>query len=161
VIALIDSRRLITALLTEEENRHRIDFKMKQHDRDTVVLFHFEYQSHAVRTDTRLKQSPLDRLSSRLGSRCGGSRPLFQIDSRTKTTNLRGNGKFVCLIGRSTEPRLILLKLDGVLAATFFFAISFGARHVETLLGENRIGNHRDQKRSTVRTEIRTQGESS
>ncbi len=112
-------------------------------------------------TGTMWKRSPLGRLSSRLGSRCSGSSSLFQINSRTKTSNLRGNGQLVSLVGRSAEPRLILFELDGVLAAAFFFAISFGARHVETLLGENRIGNHRDQRRSTVQTEMRTQGESS
>ena len=66
------------------------------------------------------------------GGHCFGS-SLFQIDQRAKPADLRGNCELVGLVGGLAEAAFILLQLNCVFPAAFFFAISFGTGHCETL----------------------------
>jgi hypothetical protein len=63
----------------------------------------------------------------------GGSGTLFQIDHGAEPTNFRGDRQLVRLVGGLAKTGFKLFQLDGMLAATFFFAITFGSGHCETL----------------------------
>lgn len=69
----------------------------------------------------------------------------FQVDHRAEPTNLGSDQLLIALIGCLAEPGFQLLQLDFVLTATFFFAISFSARHGRRYSPKQLNGSGRQQ----------------